>query len=53
MAQQNTNYKNNDTVRLYDDWQNAHADFQSEKIAEQIKYIADSSDEFLKNFGKK
>ena len=51
MAQQNTNYKNNDTVRLYDDWQSAHADFQSEKVAEQIKYIADSSDEFLKNFG--
>lgn len=51
MLQQNTNYKNNDTVRLYDDWQNAHPDFASEKITEQIKYIADSSDEFLKNLG--
>ena len=36
---------------MYDDWQNAHHDFGSELITEQIKYIADSSDEFLKGFG--
>jgi len=51
MAQQNTNYKNNETVRLYDDWQTAHEDFGGELMAEQIKYIADSSDEFLKGYG--
>ena len=51
MAQQNTNYKNNDTVRLYDDWQNAHEDFKGEAVAEQIRYIAKSSDGFLKELG--
>lgn len=51
MAQQNTNYKNNETVRLFDDWQNAHPDFAGERMSEIIKYIAKSSDEFLKNLG--
>ncbi len=51
MAQQNTNYKNNDTIRLFDNWQDAHPDFGSELVTEQIKYIADSSDEFLKEYG--
>ena len=26
-AQQNTNYKNNETIRYYDNWQKAHPDF--------------------------
>lgn len=51
MAQQTTNFKNNDTVRLYDNWQNAHPDFAGERVAEQIKYIAESSDAFLKEHG--
>ena len=51
MLQQNTNYKNNDTIRLYDDWQNAHPDFGGELMKECIDYIAASSDDFLKSLG--
>ena len=50
-AQQNTNYKNDKTVRLYDDWQKAHKDFERKSVSDCIERIGNCSDEFLKNLG--
>lgn len=50
-AQQNTNYKNNETVRFYDNWYEAHEEFQSQSVKDCIKRIGTKSDEFLKSLG--
>ncbi|MDD3242168.1 MAG: histidine phosphatase family protein [Eubacteriales bacterium] len=50
-AQQETNYKNNNSIRLYDDWTQAHEDFAGDSVKEGIARIADASDAFLKELG--
>ena len=52
-AQQNTNYKNNRTIRFYDDWIQAHNEFQTASVSACIERIGKRSDEFLESFGYK
>lgn len=50
-AQQNTNYKNDKTIRLYDDWQKAHKDFERDSVRECVNRIGRESDRFLEQLG--
>lgn len=50
---QNTIYKNNDTVSLYDDWYTADCEFMSTQARECVKRIGKGSDELLERLGYK
>jgi len=49
--QQSTNYKNNDTIALYHDWQKANPEFDCDGVTKRIQLIADGSDRLLAELG--
>ena len=50
-AKQNIIYKNNETVRLYDEWYKADEEFSSTAARECVTRIGRHSDEFLEELG--
>ena len=50
-AKQRTNYKNNDTLYLGNNWKSADPEFQAESVEKRQKIIADGSDRLLAELG--